>query len=73
MDLESSQTDPRLQDVLTELGNYTEVLKVFESYFILSLQKLRSELFLSVNKLNDNFVSILKKISFNQNRAFFCV
>jgi prephenate dehydratase len=39
MDLESSQTDSRLQDVLTELGNYTEVLKVFGSYFILSLQK----------------------------------
>jgi prephenate dehydratase len=39
MDLESSQTDSRLQDVLTELGNYTEVLKVFGTYFILSLQK----------------------------------
>ncbi|MFM7439866.1 MAG: prephenate dehydratase, partial [Snowella sp.] len=39
MDLESSQTDSRLQDVLTELGSYTEVLKVFGSYFILSLQK----------------------------------
>jgi prephenate dehydratase len=34
MDLESSQTDPRLQDALTELGNYTEILKVFGSYFI---------------------------------------
>ncbi|MEB3310169.1 MAG: prephenate dehydratase [Snowella sp.] len=39
MDLESSQSQANLQEALAELKPYTEILKVFGSYYILSLQK----------------------------------
>ncbi|MGL5033511.1 MAG: prephenate dehydratase [Microcystaceae cyanobacterium] len=38
MDLEASQSELRLTEVLQELGRYTEILKIFGSYGILSLQ-----------------------------------
>lgn len=39
MDLESSQSQLNLPEALAELKPYTEILKVFGSYYILSLQK----------------------------------
>jgi prephenate dehydratase len=39
MDLEASQSQSSLQEALAELSRYTEVLKIFGSYSILSLEK----------------------------------
>jgi prephenate dehydratase len=39
MDLEVSQSQSSLQEALAELSRYTEVLKIFGSYSILSLEK----------------------------------
>jgi prephenate dehydratase len=42
MDLEASESSPKMQSALAELANYTEILRIFGSYNVLDVNSLSS-------------------------------